>query len=94
MIKLSDFFPTNSRAAQSAARENFQKNEKSLIVERVRGIEPPSIPWEGIILPLNHTRILACGLDINYIILKSVFYPIKCVFKTGNKRIPRIIMRS
>lgn len=25
--------------------------------ERVRGIEPPSQPWEGYILPLNHTRI-------------------------------------
>src|SRR3989344_9377995 len=26
--------------------------------ERVRGIEPTSQPWEGRILPLNHTRIL------------------------------------
>ncbi len=26
-------------------------------VERVKGIEPSSQPWEGHILPLNHTRI-------------------------------------
>ena len=25
-------------------------------VERVKGIEPSSQPWEGHILPLNHTR--------------------------------------
>ena len=45
-------------AAVLAAREFVGKREKSFITERVRGIEPPSIPWEGIILPLNHTRIL------------------------------------
>ena len=26
-------------------------------VERVTGIEPVSYPWEGHVLPLNHTRI-------------------------------------
>jgi hypothetical protein len=26
--------------------------------ERVTGIEPARSPWEGEILPLNHTRIL------------------------------------
>ncbi len=26
------------------------------ICVRVGGIEPPSNPWEGLILPLNHTR--------------------------------------
>ncbi|KKU01559.1 MAG: hypothetical protein UX04_C0006G0094, partial [Microgenomates group bacterium GW2011_GWF2_45_18] len=25
-------------------------------MERVKGIEPSSHPWEGCILPLNHTR--------------------------------------
>ncbi len=29
-------------------------------MERVKGIEPSSQPWEGHILPLNHTRIDAC----------------------------------
>jgi hypothetical protein len=28
-----------------------------LNLERVRGIEPPPQPWEGCILPLNHTRL-------------------------------------
>ena len=35
--------------------ENFQQ---CAILERVRGIGPLSIPWEGIILPLNYTRNL------------------------------------
>ena len=26
-------------------------------LERVKGIEPSSQPWEGHILPLNHTRV-------------------------------------
>jgi hypothetical protein len=30
---------------------------KPLEVERVKGIEPSSQPWEGHILPLNHTRV-------------------------------------
>jgi hypothetical protein len=29
-------------------------------VERVKGIEPSSQPWEGHILPLNHTRLRGC----------------------------------
>jgi hypothetical protein len=29
------------------------------MLERVKGIEPSSQPWEGHILPLNHTRLLA-----------------------------------
>ena len=27
-------------------------------MERVTGIEPVSQPWEGRVLPLNHTRLL------------------------------------
>ena len=30
-------------------------------MERVKGIEPSSQPWEGHILPLNHTRALGPG---------------------------------
>ncbi len=29
---------------------------ESQIMERVTGIEPVSRPWEGHVLPLNHTR--------------------------------------
>ena len=34
-------------------------------MERVKGIEPSSQPWEGHILPLNHTRIalIACNKE-------------------------------
>jgi hypothetical protein len=31
-------------------------------MERVKGIEPSSQPWEGHILPLNHTRLHAAVL--------------------------------
>ena len=30
-------------------------------MERVKGIEPSSQPWEGHVLPLNHTRALGHG---------------------------------
>jgi hypothetical protein len=30
---------------------------KFIKLERVKGIEPSSQPWEGHILPLNHTRL-------------------------------------
>ena len=42
--------------------KTFQRLTKPLILlakinlERVKGIEPSSQPWEGHILPLNHTR--------------------------------------
>src|ERR1035437_588060 len=34
-------------------------------VERVKGIEPSSQPWEGHILPLNHTRLRGAGLILS-----------------------------
>ena len=30
---------------------------RTVAVERVRGIEPPSQAWEAYVLPLNHTRM-------------------------------------
>jgi hypothetical protein len=33
-------------------------------MERVKGIEPSSQPWEGHILPLNHTRRLKPPVSI------------------------------
>ena len=39
---------------------------KSLILERITGIEPVSRPWEGRILPLNHIRKL---------FFKNITYP-------------------
>ena len=35
---------------------------------RVGGIEPPSHPWQGCILPLNHTRI---GEQYQFILAKD-----------------------
>ena len=34
-------------------------------MERIEGIEPSTIPWQGIILPLNYIRILVlvAGLE-------------------------------
>ena len=41
------------------------ENKQLLIIakrfERVRGIEPPSRPWEGRILPLYYTREFEVG---------------------------------
>jgi site-specific DNA recombinase len=48
--------PQNQWAAPSAAHEKVGKIPESQIVERVTGIEPVSQPWEGRVLPLNHTR--------------------------------------
>ena len=38
-------------------------------MERVTGIEPVSIPWEGIILPMNYTRAINF---LSYIVTKQV----------------------
>lgn len=35
----------------------------SLTIVRVGGIEPPSQPWEGRILPLDHTRMIHILLE-------------------------------
>ena len=48
----------NAWAALCAATEMIGKFEKSLIVERVRGIEPLSLAWEANVLPLYYTRTL------------------------------------
>ena len=42
------------------AKEKISKNDLTLILVRVRGIEPRSNAWEALVLPLNYTR------DIEY----------------------------
>lgn len=42
-------------------------------MERVRGIEPLSQPWEGRVLPLNHTRILIV-YSISYIVCRYLIF--------------------
>jgi hypothetical protein len=47
----------------------FKNPTEALIIfaiinlERVKGIEPSSQPWEGHILPLNHTRLRSNAAD-------------------------------
>lgn len=43
-------------------------------MERVRGIGPPSQPWEGRVLPLNHTRLIVFYRDPNESRLASQAY--------------------
>ncbi len=52
-------------AAIEAAHQKISKTDPCLIMERVTGIEPVFKPWEGLVLPLNHTRdilLLSCML--------------------------------
>jgi hypothetical protein len=56
----------SKRASQTTLRPAIEPNSlpskrgiamKKNFLERVKGIEPSSQPWEGHILPLNHTRL-------------------------------------
>ena len=64
-----EFVPTAQWAALRAAREKNSEMSESLLLERLRGIEPLSSPWQGEVLPLNHSRwrrnllrAVGCGL--------------------------------
>src|SRR3989344_4945061 len=46
----------NQWAAVSAAHQMVSEKSDCFIGERVKGIEPSSEPWQGSVLPLNHTR--------------------------------------
>lgn len=58
--------PEDSASTNSAtaAKQWYKKRAKALKnqMEQVRGIEPPTPPWQGDVLPLNHT----CGLKTIY----------------------------
>ncbi len=57
----SPVLPVRFAAANAEFGLNSQKRLFYWIkpsLERVKGIEPSSQPWEGHILPLNHTRVL------------------------------------
>ena len=57
-----DLSGENQWAALRAAHQFVGQKPESLIVERVTGIEPVPQPWEGRILPLNHTRVFSIAL--------------------------------
>ncbi len=62
------------------------KTNKNNLCERVRGVEPLFVPWEGTVKPFNYTRIyfaskfehnlssLAKDLRFDYITQSSLFY--------------------
>ena len=47
-----------SRLRSAGIPIDFSIDQRLEKLERVKGIEPSSQPWEGHILPLNHTRFL------------------------------------
>ncbi len=51
-------FPQMHWAALRAAHQMLPEKGKSFVVERLTGIEPVSLPWQGRVLPLNHSRLL------------------------------------
>jgi hypothetical protein len=53
-------------------------------MERVKGIEPSSQPWEGHILPLNHTRRRGTGrFGATKPVMLAWFYQTRAPVATG-----------
>ena len=58
LLSQSYFNSTRSIPLPSKTRKKVSMTSmKTFFLERLRGIEPLSIPWQGIVLPLNHSRI-------------------------------------
>ncbi len=56
-IRISDV--PDCRGGQRCGFHRLPVRQLSQItLERVTGIEPVSYPWEGYVLPLNHTRMI------------------------------------
>lgn len=62
--------PTSHFRAQTGLSEH---DKRSFLLERVGGIEPPTKPWEGLVLPLNHTR-RRFGVYALLAVMASVFF--------------------
>lgn len=66
---------------------------------RAGGIEPPTPPWQGGILPLNHARIVfTVAHSLDYSILEN--YPLpypqlqkNCIVRGGPSLVPEILCR-
>lgn len=52
-------------------------NNRSVPLERVAGIEPATQPWEGRVLPLNHTRKNRLGVYLLGVLLASLSFTAK-----------------
>jgi len=48
--------PLNRTVVTKLTKKIWNLRKCLMEMERVKGIEPSSQPWEGHILPLNHTR--------------------------------------
>lgn len=53
------FFPQNRSLPFDSPRKKIKKRQAKAcrLMERVRGIEPPTNAWEALVLPLNYTRL-------------------------------------
>ena len=64
-------------------------------MERVGGIEPPSIAWKAIVLPLNYTRrIVAAMRHIKNFIMVCFFYIYYIIFFQYNQIIKMVESRG
>jgi hypothetical protein len=43
----------------SKEKEKYARMRTAWFMEQVRGIEPPTTPWQGVVLPLNYTYIFS-----------------------------------
>lgn len=56
-LRSGSLLPFDSRTSYDDNAKHPRPNQAvEFLVERVGGIEPPTQPWEGRVLPLNHTR--------------------------------------
>lgn len=70
-----------SSAPRRSGRLRFSDSSRatSVALERVGGIEPPTQPWEGRVLPLNHTRLVRTVLYGVFFAVASLLLPLRSV---------------
>ncbi len=54
----ADYGAQRDRSALPSKRKRPHLAMRSFPLERLRGIEPLSSPWQGDVLPLNHSRVV------------------------------------
>lgn len=73
---VQDYVNTNRRASRWAMGTCIEKGWIGAVcarrkVERVEGIEPSSIAWEAIVLPINYTRFRSRHFYQNTPVMRS-----------------------
>jgi len=71
MERVGACLPVGRESNQTQQKTSVYKGDLSL--ERVGGIEPPTKPWEGLVLPLNHTRQRSAVYAF-LVVLASMFF--------------------